>query len=398
MRKYVWLSLFLTWLWLPVLPAAEVPATMISLEGEERAVQLQDISARGLRCAQGDVPLSALAEVVFGPEDPVAPAKTVLVLRNGDQLHADVRSGDDSKLTVVSEACGEVTFENKFLDAILFPAAKNAPPADALAAFLKAAPPKEDLLWLAKGDTVSGFLERFADGEVKFNAGGQSRSYRFEQLSAFRLAPLEAYQPGAGLRAVLTLRDGGRLTGTPLGLGLRDAEAVLKFEALDGKPWLIRTEQLSRMRMTGGNLVYLSSLTPSQVQEKPYVGGAPLVYPWRRDRAANGKVLTLGAQTYDRGLGVHSFSQLSFTLDGAYKKFLCSVGLDGSAPPGAVCAWAVKCDGQTKAQGEALAGAAPVAVKLDLAGTQALELLCDFGNAGDGAGSFLDWANARLIK
>jgi hypothetical protein len=154
---------------------------------------------------------------------------------------------------------------------------------------------------------------------------------------------------------------------------------------------------LSNITFKGGKLVYLSELTPTAIEEKPYVGGMPVVYRWRRDRSVTGGNLAIGGKTYERGLGVHSYCRLEYNLAGQYAKFLCDVGLDDAAT-GGLCDWKVLLDGKEAAGGTAKPGHKAEAVRLDLKGVQQLALLCDYGPDESDAGDFLDWGGARLVK
>ena len=372
---------------------AGAEVTLVTLEGEEQRHRLTGLSETELQLELGAVSLKDITAVAFAPRPAPGAGATAVHLRNGDVLcNAVIAAGDESKLTLKAETLGELKLDYKHLQAIAF-AGKERPPGDALEAFLKAPPPKEDQLLTAKGETISGYLEKFAGKELSFNSGGQSRAYLFEQLAAFRFAPLEEYKPRAELRGTIELRDGSRVTGRLLDL----KDGKLRFEALNGQNWELAVETLSNITFKGGKLAYLSELTPSAIEEKPYVGGMPLVYRWQRDRSVTGGKLAVGAKTYERGLGVHSFCRLGYNLAGQYAKFLCEVGLDDAAA-GGICDWKVLLDGKEAVAGTAKPGSKAEAVRLDLKGVQQLALICDYGPDDNDAGDCLDWGGARLAK
>ena len=372
--------------------AASLSVTVVTVEGEEQNKILEDVSGSGFKFESGTVPFNDLSEVRFSAGTTEV-GKTALYLRNGDVLYANILGGDDSKLKLQSGALGEFSLENKWLNAIVV-TLKDGPSAQSIDEFLKAPPPKEDQLLLAKGETASGFMEKFSEKELSFNAGGQSRPYPLEKIAVLRLAPLEKYKAAAELRATLILHDGSHISGKLLGL----TDKALKAEALDGQTWSVDTAQILSIVFTGGKLVYVSDLKPKEVDEKPYAGGAPLVFKWRRDQSVTGGKLSAGGKEYERGLGVHSFSRLMFELDGEYIKFLCDVGMDRGAAASAVCAWKVVADGKDAASGISKAGSGIESLKLDVKGAKVLELICDYGPDEDDFGDHLDWANARLLK
>ncbi|MFH0937942.1 MAG: NPCBM/NEW2 domain-containing protein [Planctomycetota bacterium] len=372
--------------------AETLAVTVVTLEGEAQSDKLIAITETDFKFEQGSRAFKDVSEVRFS-DAPTPVATPTMRLRNGDQLKAVILSGDDAKFKLKSNSLGELEVENKFLCALVFPF-KEGVATNAIDDFLKASTPKEDLLLLSKGDTLSGFIEKFTDKDMSFNVGGQSRIYAFEQVAALRLAALEKYKAPTDLRATLELREGSFLTGKLIEL----KDNIISFEALNGKIWKVDASQTQSILFKGGKLVYLSDLQPKTVEEKPYIGGLPVVYRWRRDQSVTTKKLKLGAQTYSRGLGVHSYSRLVYDLDGRYVKFLCDVGLDISAPHIAVCAWKIIVDEKVAASGVAKVAEKPQTLKIELRGAKQLELICDFGPDDDDIGDHLDWAAARLIK
>lgn len=372
--------------------AAEIPIGVVSVEGEEKRDALID-SDTGLKFKASSTALKDVAEIVLGEAGKPSEGSAIY-LRNGDILRGlKILSGDDSKLSFKSEGCGELTLENKFVHALTFPTKERLDP-DVIEGFLKAPKSKEDSLLLPKGDTTSGYLEKFTSKDLSFNAGGQSRAYAFEQIAGLRLAPLEEFKPRTDLVASISLRDGSRITGKILAL----KSGALSVEGINQQPWRIPAESIATIEFKGGKMVYLSQLNPSAAEERPYAGGAPVVFHWRKDKSAIGETLKIAGREFPRGLGVHSYSKLTFSLEKQYDKFLCVVGLDAAAGSSATCTWKVLVDGKESAAGIAKAGAKAEEIKIVVKGATLLELVCDYGPDEDDAGDQLDWAGARLIK
>jgi hypothetical protein len=112
----------------------------------------------------------------------------------------------------------------------------------------------------------------------------------------------------------------------------------------------------------------------------------------------DGKTITLNGVTFEKGLGVHSRSEVNVVLGGQYKEFLADVGLDDEAGAQGTVAFTVLLDGvQVYDSGIMGADTATRNVKLDVAGKQQLKLVVT--DAGDGnAADHADWAGARLVK
>lgn len=374
-----------------LLAADAVAVTVVTVEGDEHPGKLRDILENAFIFENSQMAQKDVAELRFAVPGTAANLP-LIVLRNDDRLRAAVLSGDDTRFKLKNAALGEFELENKFVSAIVFPL-KDGPSPDAVDSFLKTAPPKEDQLLLPKGDTLSGFMEKFTETDLFFNAGGQSRPYAFDRIAVFRMAPLEAYKSQAGFRATVILRDGSSLTGKLTGM----QERAIVLEVLNGAAWRIPAASLQSIQMVGGKLVYLSDLSPQSAEEKPFVSGLPVVYRWRKNQSAAGESLTLGTRVYPRGIGMHSYTRLAYNLNGQFARFISDVGLDAQAMPAAACSFQVLVDGKAVAGGN-LKATEKQAVQADLTAAQKLELICDFGPDEDDSGDLLDWANARLIR
>ncbi len=374
--------------------ACGLDATLVQADGEEIFGELKEINAGGATVGAQKFAAKEIAQIKFSPQpaqlSQTAPA---VILRNQDVLsQAVIVSGSDTKLTLKSGQ-DPLELEYKAIDAIVFYAASKKMP-DGLAATLKAAPPTEDALLTVKGETISGFYEKLNEKEISFNAGGQSKAYPFDQIAAIKFAATEKFEPNKALNAVLRLVDGSRITVKPIEV----AGGSLKVEVADGKKMQFTGSSVVSLEFSGGRMVYLSTLTPKTVEQRPYVGGAPVVFTWRKDRSAANGPLKIGDTVYEKGVGVHSYCKLVYELNGGYVKFMSDVGMDASAPPKAVCAWKVIVDGKENAGGIAKAGGEKKGVAIDVTGAKTLELICDYGPDEDDAGDRLDFAKARLIK
>ncbi|MBI3829352.1 MAG: NPCBM/NEW2 domain-containing protein [Planctomycetes bacterium] len=379
---------------LGVYSAHGLDVVLSGADGDEVAGPLQSVKAdAGLEVGGKTVKLEDIAEVrVKGAALAASTAKAKILLRNGDAIQADIVQGNDTALKANQPLLGELNLKNNALKGIVF-ALKDAPAETVVAAFFAGADADEDKMLTPKGETVNGFMGGFNDKEMVFEAGGQKRSIPYDQVAAFRYAALERFKPVEGLWAAVRLTDGsivgGRLTGF--------AEGSLSVDSGDGIVMKVPEKALLSIEIKGGKLTYLAELTP-QAEEKPYVGGVPVVRPWRRNLAVSGEKLRLGRKEYNRGIGVHSYCKLTYTLDGAYDRFLSDVGLDASAPSSAVCSYKIMADGKELEAGDVKSGDAAKKIKVSVMGAKSLELICDYGPDNDDAGDHLDWADARLLK
>ena len=117
------------------------------------------------------------------------------------------------------------------------------------------------------------------------------------------------------------------------------------------------------------------------------------------DRSVGGGRLRVAGHTFDKGIGLHSDSRLTFDLGGAYRRFESTVGLDNLGGRGGSVRIRVLVDGQAKIgdDKELSIATGPREVNVDVTGAKELTLVVEFGNGGD-VGDHVDWADAPVIK
>jgi alpha-glucosidase len=149
------------------------------------------------------------------------------------------------------------------------------------------------------------------------------------------------------------------------------------------------------LEVKNGKLVYLSALKPTEVKYTPYLDGS---FPYKVDRAVSGRPLRLSGKVFNRGLGVHSKTELTYTLDGSYQSFASMVGIDDAVVGGGSVVFRVFGDDKPLFESPVIRGGdAAVEVKLNLKGVLQLRLEVDYADDGD-AGDHADWADARLLR
>lgn len=142
--------------------------------------------------------------------------------------------------------------------------------------------------------------------------------------------------------------------------------------------------------------VYLSDLTP---QGTPANGWGPIEFDTSNgeDNSGDGNPITLNGIVYDKGLGVHAYSEVTYDLAGSYSHFFADVGVDDENAPGGTVVFRVLADGNEVFNSGTMANASTTqAVNVSVLGADALTLIVE--DAGDGNGSdHADWADARLV-
>ena len=195
-----------------------------------------------------------------------------------------------------------------------------------------------------------------------------------------------------GIFLHLVLANGGRLS---LAQARTTTPQTLSGRTQFGADIQVPLDQVMALDWRQGRAVYLSDLKPRAYEFEPYLGER---WPFVPDGSVAGADLVLGGSTYDKGLGMHSQSRLTYDLGGAYRRFEALVGLDDSAPDGRVRIQ-VLVDGKSRDLGDQeLTGRdGPRPVRVDLTGARELTLVVQFARRGNVQGH-VDWADARLVK
>lgn len=255
-----------------------------------------------------------------------------------------------------------------------------------------------DFVWLRNGDQLHGNVVSLSRDALQIEVDRKETKVDRNKIAVIALnnelvrtlRPREAY-------AQLVLADGCRL-----GLASLRADAL----TLTGKTLFGATVQIPLMDVRAidirqGRAVYLSDLKPASYQYTPYL--PRLSYSWIADGSIGdgspaGDDMRLAGSTYVKGLGMHSASRISYALDGHYRRFEATVGLDDHGGQNGSVRLRILVDGKDRDWGwdkELTARDGPKAVRLDVAGARELTLVVEYGRFDQGQ---VNWADARLVK
>lgn len=167
---------------------------------------------------------------------------------------------------------------------------------------------------------------------------------------------------------------------------------------------------LQTVEFGSSTTVYLSDLEPERVQWTPYVGirsvAAELeqLFQPRRNQSLAGGPLRVqvaepdGAQQeFEKGLSIHSRTELVYRLAGEYRQLAAVAGLDPSQGRGGTVIVVISADGVERWRQEIAADAPAIPIDMDVAGVNWLTVLVDFGDRADVA-DYLNLCDARLMK
>ncbi len=115
------------------------------------------------------------------------------------------------------------------------------------------------------------------------------------------------------------------------------------------------------------------------------------------DAAGDGRELTIGDTTYDKGLGAHAESHISYDLGGQYDRFTSWVGPDPEVSSTTGMTFEVWVDDEKVYDSGVMEyGDEADQVDVDVSGADLLELVITPGPNGDTAGDHGNWAEAKL--
>jgi hypothetical protein len=256
-----------------------------------------------------------------------------------------------------------------------------------------------DIVRLRNGDLASGtFLGFTEDGALKFKPEtGDQRSIAANQFSALAFNPtLSRGRKVKGPYARLVLRDGTRLGVVQFTAG----DAVLKGKTLFGQAVEVPLSELVALDVIQGKATDLADVKPKKVEQAAFLGTA---WPWAANRTVRGEPLRLldasGESTFDRGLGTHPRTILTYDLSGKFKRFEALVGLDAATGERGRAVVKVLVDGKEQPLPELakLAAGPAVPLSVSIAGAKELTLIVDFGPDGD-VQADVNWGDARLVE
>jgi hypothetical protein len=169
-------------------------------------------------------------------------------------------------------------------------------------------------------------------------------------------------------------------------------------------PW----DQVARLDFSTGNVAYLSDLDFELVQCEPfYASRLPQehirqVYGPRRDESFLGPGLWLfdgdeQIRKFDKGLAIHSRSELVFRLTEPYRRLTAVAGIDSRPARRGNLILIITGDNRELFRRTIAGQDAPIELDLDLQGVRRLRILVDYGDSLDVA-DHLNLCDARIIK
>jgi polyisoprenoid-binding protein YceI len=373
-----------------LLDASQIEGTIVSVSPETVQIRTSD----GLvKLAVKDV-----ASVQLGEAKRLATltGKQVLRTTDGDLLQFDGMSSDNdaARLKLASDLLGKVELDYGRATVIyLSPTDLSVRAIEDRCQDLKLFSENFDMLVVENKEGswigLEGVFKGIDEKEVSFRWKQEDRQVARNRVPVVRLVAQQ--KPDEGLVGTLTGIDGSRVKFSSLSLD--DKQARLEHPALGSLT--VPRNKVAVIDLASQRIVQLSSLSPDKKTEE---GFFDRTYGFRIDQAVSGKPLRLDGKTYSSGLGLHSFSELTWKLDGKYTKFVATVGIDDAVRPRGQVDLTILVDGKEVKQLQIAGTDKAQTLRVDLRNATTFTIRVGFGDDNLGAGDHLDLADARLIK
>ena len=384
-------------------PAQQEPWTLSTADFKTEQVTLRAIGEDGVIVVPAGeseprvVPAAAFVQVERSLAAPEQTAGAFMLhLVTGDRVGGEPVKVENDEVTWKSAAVGELVVPLTQLAAITKPG--QAP---------EAGKRTEDVVVLSNGDTVRGIVTAMAGGQVRVKTGGDAEplsvgmdsvvAVHFATAAAPNLAPAPAGEGGPRLYRV-RLDDGSTLAGTSLSL----AEGKLSLAigaggGVGGEPRPLDLGRVAGIELVNGPVSWLTSRTPSQDVQVPFVASAQPLWRTRVGVDVAGDPFIVGGRTLSRGIGVHAQSRLVYPLDGTFKAFRTRYGINDSLVRADVTV-RIKLDERVVHEAKNVrAGVLSPVVVVELGGAKELALEVDFGEGID-VEDRLNWLEPALLR
>ncbi len=390
-------------------PVAKSPFVVVSVAADRptgRLVQLTSDFEVTIASRTGETKIRGVVslrrESIALPAFPVGPQ---LILANGDRIAGNLLGGNRNALRFAPAILGnrrEWAVPLSSASAIWLTDTPADTPLDPARYPWAEEKRNRDVLRLRNGDTPNGVLVAVGsdDGMPTFQFrpdGGEVRDVSGNDVAAVVFNPvLTRFRPPKGPFARVVLIDGSRLSL----INLTIAADTVRGETLFGSKAELPLGSVVAIDVMQGEATYLSDLKPKKVEQAGFLGGG---WAWTANRTVADQALRLqtasGVSTFDKGLGTHARTTLTYDLGGKYQRFESHVGLDPDAGNRGQAIVRVRADGkELTLPGLGLLTANKLAtLSADVKGVKELTLEVDFGPAG-GVRAAVNWADARLVN
>lgn len=370
--------------------------TLTTADFKTERVRLRDFNERGVDVAPvsgGDarhVPRDQFLELQRGISvAPSNPGRFIAHLVDGDRFCGDPISTAGETVNWNSRALGEIKLSMRNLHAI----ARADAPVD-----LSANEPRgEDVVLLSNGDTVRGVIASISASaaSVQPSTGGDATNVPLDSIVAMLFASTATPATNRATAKQspdfrVTLADGTALSvSTP---SVSDRE--LKLDSRTGALASVPLTTVVSIEQINGPVIWLSASPPSENVQTPYLD---LSWPARMNATVAGDPIRANGRIVAHGIGVHSYSRISWPIEPSVLAFRTQYAIDGDQPYADVTV-RIKLDGKVVHERPSLrAGVTSPVIVIDTNSAGTITLEVDYGANAD-VQDRLNWIEPALLR
>lgn len=364
----------------------EILGTWIGCEGDA-AVKMK--TQRGIKV----VPLDDVATIEFSSGEIPASGDVVFHLADGGRLHGDL-VGDAAEAIVGRTILGDaIAFGFDHLAGVEFVRGESSPRAAELfrAALHDRRPGQDRLVTRSIEDprSLGGTLEALSARQGLFHFGGRTRTIRTSRIYGV------VFASGAGVAAnqpvTVELADGSSCSGRILSAD----SSMIRLRTSMEVDVDLSISAILRLTVRSRRVVYVSDRTPLTRRLK---GRLHRPWPIRSDRSVSNGPLSIAGRVFQKGLGVHSQTELVYDIGGEFETFVATIGIDDAVRPRGSVVFRVLGDETTLFDSGLITGRdEPRRLVADVSGVEKLTLVVSYGDGLD-LSDHADWGGARLLR
>lgn len=329
-----------------------------------------------------------------------------IILANGDRLPASVRELKGDRVIVHGDLGikADIALPLSAVALLWMTTPDGVDHPERLRRRLMAEKRSRDIVYLRNGDIIEGVVNSIVVAQgadaarsstLQIKSAKKDVALPFSKVAviAFNTSLVRPLRPN-GIHGRLVFDNGARLT---LASATSDGH-ILKGKTLYGGEVSCSQDRVIALDWLGGCARYLSDMKPKSYESQSFLGG--IDWPYVLDASVEETEIVLGGMHYDKGLGVHTSSRLTFGLDADIRSFEAVVGMDDLYGKEGSAKVQVLLDGKSQKlgwDGKLTGGGKPRIIRVPISGAKELTLVNGFEGFGDVQGC-VDWADARLIR
>lgn len=374
--------------------------SVFTLDGKNYTGKILSMDAKKLQVKtdkkQIAVPIDQLAEIKFGKVVDLSKKLNYKFMQTfaGDWIRVKDETLADEKISLNSPLVGTVNLKLKDMK-ILVNTNQKFSASEVIAELkrLKYKNRSSDMVIIknkkGKWKGIRCALTEFNSEKVRFIYKRKKKAAKSKiVIATYMREPIAKLPASAGF---VSLTDGSIIRFKTVEI---TAENVIAETVCLGKLTIDR-KSVASIKFASDKIVSLSELKPDVVKLSSLFDSA---LPYRVDKSSTGKPIMLAGKTYSKGLGVHSYTELSWDIKGDYITFASLVGIDDNASANGNAVVEILGDGKVLKTLKLAAKSKPVLLSLDIKGVQKLTIRVSMGADKLPIGDHVSFANARLIK